>query len=250
MSCYWCNGEFLEGKLPVSPGDRGLTHGLGLFETILATDGQPVELARHLARMAAGAERLGWRLELEQVEGAMVELLGRRGLNTGRARLRLAVTAGTGDLRSLELGDDPRLWITAAPCPEPPESVSLWTSPFPRNERSPLAGLKCASYAENLFALDQARRSGADEALFYNTRGELCEAATANVFLVRDGCYATPPLSSGCLPGTMRARVMEQREVEERPLTAADLEAADEVFLSSATRGLVRVSAIDGKARA
>jgi branched-subunit amino acid aminotransferase/4-amino-4-deoxychorismate lyase len=124
----------------------------------------------------------------------------------------------------------------------------LVTSPFPRNERSPLAGLKCASYAENLIALDHARRAGADEALFYNTRGELCEAATANVFLVREGRIFTPPLASGCLPGTMRARVIERIAVEERDLTAADVEEADEVFLTSATRGVVRVAGVDGTA--
>jgi branched-subunit amino acid aminotransferase/4-amino-4-deoxychorismate lyase len=123
----------------------------------------------------------------------------------------------------------------------------LVTADFPRNERSPLSGIKCASYAENLIALDQARRAGADEALFFNTRGELCEAATANVFLVRDGNVLTPPLSSGCLPGTMRARVMARIAVKEQPLTAADLAAAEEVFVTSATRGVVPVVKWDGR---
>ena len=108
-------------------------------------------------------------------------------------------------------------------------------------------GIKCASYAENLVALDQARRAGADEALFYNTRGELCEAATANVFLVRDGEVLTPPLSSGCLPGTMRARVMARIPVKEQPLTAADVAAAEELFVTSATRGVVPVVKLDGR---
>lgn len=249
MSWIWCNGEFLKGPLAVSPADRGLTHGLGLFETLLALDGRPLALEWHLARMRAGAARLGLEAGTlgEEIGGVMAALLERTGLDRGRARLRLALSAGSGDLRMLARGQDALLWITAALCPPAPESVTLVSADFPRNERSPLAGLKCASYAENLVALDQARRAGADEVLFFNTRGELCEAATANVFLVRDGELLTPPLSSGCLPGTMRARVMARTAVEERPLTAADVAAAEELFLTSATRGVVPVVKLDGR---
>lgn len=247
VSWIWCNGEFLDSPLTVSPADRGLTNGLGLFETLLAIDGAPVDLARHLGRMKAGAAKLGWELPAAGMETVIAELLGRCGLESGRARVRIALTAGAGDLRSLSRGENSLLWITASTCAEPPDTMTLVTSPFPRNERSPLAGLKCASYAENLIALDHARRAGVDEALFFNTCGELCEAATANVFLVKDGRVMTPPLSSGCLPGTMRGRVMERFPVDEVALTDADLAAADEVFLTSATRGVVPVSSIDGR---
>jgi branched-chain amino acid aminotransferase len=250
VSWIWCNGAFLDGPLGVSPSDRGLTHGLGVFETLLALDGQPVALDLHLARMRDGAERLGLdagKLEDGDIGAAMTGLLERNGLAKGRARVRLALSAGAGDLRRLEAGSDGLLWITVAACPPPPESVTLVTADFPRNERSPLSGIKCASYAENLIALDQARRAGADEALFFNTRGELCEAATANVFLVRDGEVLTPPLSSGCLPGTMRAQVMARIAVKEQSLTAADVAAAEELFVTSATRGVVPVVRLDGR---
>jgi branched-chain amino acid aminotransferase len=252
VSWTWCNGEFLKGPLAVSPIDRGLTNGLGLFETLLAVDGKPVALELHLARMTAGAERLGWSFEGEEIEPAIAELLVRCGLERGRSRVRVAMTAGAGDLKSLERGPGSLLWITATPCPLPPASVTLATVPFPRNERSPLAGLKCASYAENLIALDHARRSGADEALFFNTRDELCEAASANVFVVVAGKVLTPPLSSGCLPGTMRAQVLDRCEelglpAEEVDLSLFDLVAADEVFITSSTRGVVPVDAIDGR---
>jgi branched-subunit amino acid aminotransferase/4-amino-4-deoxychorismate lyase len=236
--------------MALSPADRGLTHGLGVFETVLAVDGRPVALDLHLARMKDGAERLGLdagRLRDHEIEMAAARLLERTGLARGRARVRVALSAGSGDLRRLEPGPDALLWMTVAACPPPPESLTLVTAAFPRNERSPLAGIKCASYAENLIALDRARRAGADEALLFNTRGELCEAATANVFLVCDGKVLTPPLSSGCLPGTMRARVMARIPVTEQTLTEADLSKADEVFLTSATRGVVPVVKVDGR---
>lgn len=257
MSPIWCNGEFLEGPLAVSPADRGLTHGLGLFETLLAIDGQARVTGAHLERMKAGAERFGWDPEAvpeAAIKAAIPELLARCGLSAGRTRVRIAMTAGSGDLRSLEKGGDSLVWITAAAVKAAPESIRLVTAPFPRNEASPLAGLKCASYAENLIALDFAREHGVEEALFFNTRGELCEATTANVFLVRNGVVVTPPLSSGCLPGTMRAQVLQRCfemgiRAAEINLTAMDVKAAGEVFITSAVRGVVPVAEIDGKQR-
>ncbi|MCW1886654.1 aminotransferase class IV [Luteolibacter flavescens] len=249
MSWTWCNGDFFDGPLAVSPTDRGLTNGLGLFETVLAIGGSPLALDLHLARLNAGAARLGWEVDAGEIALAIPGLLDRCGLaqEGTRARVRIAITAGAGDLRDLARGVGALAWITAFASPVPPESLSLVTATFPRNERSPLAGLKCASYAENLFALDAARRAGADEPLFYNTRGDLCESATMNVFVVKDGVALTPPLSSGCLPGTMRERVICQIPVREADLTAEDITSADEVFLSSAIRGVVPVSAIDGR---
>jgi branched-chain amino acid aminotransferase len=254
VNWIWCDGEFRDGPLVVLPDDRGLTNGLGIFETLLALDGQPVALDLHMARLRSGAARLRWEtadLTCSRMESAITALLIRCGLTAGRARVRVAMTGGAGELPRLEQGTGALLWITAAMCPPPPPWMSLVTSPFPRNEKSPLSGIKCASYAENLIALDHARRAGADEALFFNTRSELCEAATANVFIVRDGEVLTPPLSSGCLPGTMRERVLGKCSelripARESHLTAADLATADEIFLTSATRGIVPVVELDG----
>jgi branched-chain amino acid aminotransferase len=254
VSWTWCNGEFIDGPLAVSPADRGLTHGLGVFDTLLAIDGRPVALEMHLERMRTGVERLGWLakdLRTVRMEEAIAGLLKREELENGRARVRIAMTAGPGDLRTLDRGRNPLVWITASVAPPPPESIALVTAPFPRNEASPLAGIKCASYAENLVALDYARRNAADEALFYNTKGELCEGTTSNVFLVKHGKVFTPPLSSGCLPGTMRARVIVRcRELGiplvEDVLTEADVKGAKEVFVTSSTRGVVAVRKVDG----
>ena len=254
MSWIWCDGDYLDGPLAISPVDRGLCHGLGLFETLLAVDGRPRALELHLARMRDGARRLRWDeswMSEETVGGAIRGLLERRQLDAGRARVRVAVSAGSGDLRSLEQGADARRWITADVAPPPPESMTLVTAPFPRDSASPLAGLKCASYALSLLALDHARRAGADEALMLDHRGRLCEAATANVFVVEGGRVLTPPLTAGCLPGTMRARVLAKcrelgMEAAEVDLTADQALAAGEMFLTSATRGVVPVAALDG----
>jgi branched-subunit amino acid aminotransferase/4-amino-4-deoxychorismate lyase len=106
--------------------------------------------------------------------------------------------------------------------------------------------VKTISLAESVWAYAEARAAGADEALVLNTAGELCEATTANLFVVRDGTAATPPLESGCLAGITRAHVLELGAVE-RMLTPADLEAAEEAFLTSSTREIQPLVAVDGR---
>ena len=81
--------------------------------------------------------------------------------------------------------------------------------PWTRNERSATAGLKTTSYAENVVALAHAKERGGIEAVFANTRGELCEGTGTNVFVVVDGELLTPPLESGCLAGITRELTLE-----------------------------------------
>ena len=248
MSQVWCNGQWLDGREhSVSFTDRGVMHGLGLFETMLAVDGRPVFAERHLERIGRACGRLGWSVEIPGVREIMEEILVRNDLAAGRAVIRLAVTGGSGPLDDLTSGGDRLVWMTARAAAPPCPGVAVNVSPWVRNERSPLAGMKCASYAENLVALDDARRAGFDETLFFNSAGCLCEGAASNVFLVENGGLHTPPLESGCLPGVTRGVVIELAEklgvsCNERHLVAADLARADEIFLTSSVRGPVGVS--------
>jgi branched-subunit amino acid aminotransferase/4-amino-4-deoxychorismate lyase len=247
MTQLWCNGQWLETRdLPVSPMDRGVMWALGLFETILVLDGVAIFAERHLARLAGGCERLGWQMEHEDLRAVMEELIERNGLTRGRARIRLAMTGGSGSANDLALGLDHVVWMTAVASAEPPMTTSMHLAPWVRNERSPLAGLKCASYAENLVALHHAARLGFEETLFLNTAGQLCEAATANVFLVKNGGLWTPSLASGCLPGITRSVVIELAgqlgvACQEAALSLEDLQESEELFLTSSIRGLMGV---------
>lgn len=256
MAVIWCNGEWNGGPLAVPATDRGFAQGLGLFETMLAVHGRLVWPDRHLARLHASCARLGWPappLDAAALAALAAELVGRNRLADGLARVRLGLTAGSGGLADLTQGADRLLWLGAAAVPAAAAAMAADISPWPRNERSPLAGLKCESYAENLLALDHARRRGFTETIFLNTAGQLCEAATANVFLARDGRLATPPLASGCLPGIGRDLVIGLAAsagipCAEQPLEPAELERADEIMLTSAIRGPVALARIAGRA--
>ena len=140
--------------------------------------------------------------------------------------------------------------VAAAPARPLPDHEAVVTVPWPKNERGATAGLKTISYAENVRALAFAHERGATEAVFANTRGELCEATGSNVWVVRDGVVCTPPATAGCLLGVTRALVLELGPsagvpVEERTLPLAALARADEAFLTSSTREIVAIAAVD-----
>lgn len=251
MTRLWCNEQWLDPlDFPVSPTDRGIMLGLGLFETILAIDGVPIQAGQHLERLRGSCKRLGWNMVIPDLEPTMVELIHKNDLATGRARLRLSISGGSGMVHSLAMGADSMMWMQAVGSADPPMATTAMLSPFLRNERSALVGLKCASYAECVVALDHAGRLGFEETLFLNTAGNLCEAATANVFLVKNGALYTPSLDSGCLPGITRETVIKIAArlgiaCVECDLKMSDLNAADEMFLTSSIRGVMAVSLFD-----
>jgi branched-chain amino acid aminotransferase len=130
-----------------------------------------------------------------------------------------------------------------------PPTASVVVVPWPRNERGALAGLKTTSYAENVVALARAQEEGADEALFGNTAGNLCEGTGTNVFVVVGDRLITPPLSSGCLAGVTRELLLEvDPAIIESDVPLTQLPSVDEAFLTSSTRDVMPISAIDGRA--
>jgi branched-subunit amino acid aminotransferase/4-amino-4-deoxychorismate lyase len=249
MTRYWRENKWHDADfLPMSPTDRGLTHGLGLFETILAIDGSPALLDRHLARMITSCDRLGWGNPLpKNLRAAIVHQLAVAKLDQGRARVRLAISAGSGQLACPSIGHDHLVWITVSRTEDPPASITLCKAPFIHPSHSFLSGMKSASYAGNLLALNHARQRGFDDALYFNDQIHICETTTSNIFGVMDNTLHYPPDDTGCLPGITRTLIIELAEknairTSATSLTESDLMTCDEVFITSAIRGAVRVA--------
>jgi branched-chain amino acid aminotransferase len=136
--------------------------------------------------------------------------------------------------------------IALGPPTEWGEAGDVVTVPWLRNERGALTGIKTTSYAENVRALAYAAERGGNEAIFANTRGDLCEGTGTNVFLVTGGELVTPPLSAGCLAGVTRGLVLEWFGAAERDVPVGELAAASEAFLTSTTRDVQPIRSVDG----
>lgn len=247
----WFGGRLRDPEEPiVRATDHGLTVGDGVFETCELAAGQPHALTRHLRRLERSALGLGLAPpDPDEVRAAVGAVAAEWG--EGMGRVRILWTAGPGPLGS-GAAWGPGTLVVSASAAALPRPVSVAVAPWVRNERSAVAGLKTTSYAENVRALAWAHEQGADEAILGNTRGELCEGTGTNVFLELDGVLATPPLASGCLAGVTRELVLEWAlaegvEIGERTLALEEIHRAPAVALTSATRGMVPVTAVDGR---
>jgi branched-chain amino acid aminotransferase len=243
----WVDGSLVdEAAATVSAFDHGLLTGDGVFETLKVYRGAPFAVRRHLERLGHSADGMGLSLPSPAVlRAAMKAVIDSGGLVDGR--LRITVTGGPAPLGSDRGQVGPTVIVAGGLLPAWPETTDVVVVPWPRNEHSPLAGLKTTSYGENVIALARATAAGAGEAIFGNLAGNLCEGTGSNVFCVVDGRLVTPPLSSGCLAGVTRGLILEQvADAVEADLPLAALATADEAFLTSTTREVQPIRAVDG----
>lgn len=244
----WLDGSVVEqDEARVSVFDHGLTVGDGVFETTKVVAGVPFALTRHLERLAASAAGLALdEPDDAAVRRAVAEALEANADRLGEPlRLRITLTGGTSPLGSERGAAGPTLVVALAPLTAWAPTAKAVVVPWVRNERSATAGLKTTSYADNVVSLAYARAAGGTEALFANTVGNLCEGTGSNVFVVLDGQAVTPPLTAGCLAGVTRALVLEWTDAVERDLPVDVLHEADEVFLTSSTRDVQGLHAVD-----
>lgn len=236
----------------VSVLDHGFTVADGVFETLKVTDGVAFALTRHVVRLQRSAAAMGLPAPDHQaVTDAVRETVDANAPLLGDlARLRITYTAGDAPLGSDRGETGPTLVVAVSAMKPWPESTAVITVPWPRNERSPLAGVKSTSYAENVLALARAHEHGAGEAVMPDTQGRLCEGTGSNVFVLIDGRLITPTLATGCLPGVTRELVLEWTDAVEEDLPFAALGEADEVFITSSTRDVQPVHRVDARSLA
>lgn len=226
MSLAWWNGRLLplEG-VRIDPADL---LGDGLFETLRVDEGRAGDVEAHLDRLLGSLTRVGIDPPAEDLAAAVASVA--ESAPRPVARMRIAVTPST-RLVSVAPYTPPAGPVSAVLLPEP----WIWS-------RSPLAGLKSLSYQANRLALRQA--GGAFEALLLNEQGRLVEGSRSNVILALPDGLFTPPVEDGCLPGTVRRRLLERGEIMERSLTPGDLQAAGRVLLTNSLIGVLEVDQV------
>ncbi|WP_326567024.1 aminodeoxychorismate lyase [Amycolatopsis rhabdoformis] len=257
---------FLDGTLAdpdaahLRVDDLGLLRGDGVFETILVADKQPRELRPHLDRLARSAAML----ELPAPDLAAFETAARAVIENwagGREiALKLVYTRGVdgdpaGTPTAFAIGMEIDEKVRRARV-EGVAAVTLERGFGPEvAERAPwlLLGAKTVSYAVNMAALREAARRGAQDVIFTAADGSVLEGPTSTVVLARERTLYTPPSTVGILPGTTQAALFRGAEkagwsVKVEPFSAADLTAADGVFLASSVRLVTRVHTLNGTA--
>lgn len=252
-AAVWVNGR--PGGV-LSPLERGLHYGDGLFETLACVGGQPRFLDLHLERLRTGCARLG--IEFPAPQELRREIL-EAAAAAGRSIVKVLLTRGpavargygtTGAERptrlTLRYGWEEEDQQLAA------EGVRVRTAALRLAENPVLAGLKHLNRLEQVLARREAGAAGFAEALMFSSGGRLISGIMSNVFLVADGTLRTPLLDRCGVAGIMRQVVLREAAragiaAVEAALEGADLARTSELFLTSAVIGLRPVRELDGR---
>ena len=207
----------------------GFDPGFELIETIRLERGEYPLLTYHLERLGASAHALGFSCDLTKISETLAAHAFSEATDVRRVRLSLA-HSGRWKIASSALPDEPVSLRYAVFAGEQLDASDYLlrhkTTARSRYDRA-LAGL--------------ADRPEVFDAIFLNTRGEICEGARSNIFIERGGKLLTPPLACGLLPGVMRRQLVESGGAVECILSRDDLLSAPAIYMTNALRGLIRV---------
>ncbi|MDP7004642.1 MAG: aminotransferase class IV [Phycisphaerales bacterium] len=263
----WMNGVFVEDKdAKVGVFDAGFQHGVGLFETLLARNGQVFRARQHMQRLAESAAmlRLTEQLQVDPLVEALQLTLKEN--EQKDARMRITVTGG--DLNMLQRtgnsqGGDPTIVIQTQPPTEYPEGfyengvmVSLASGRVNPYELG--AGHKTLNYWSKLLNLQLSAMQQCGEALWLTPSAHVAGGSVSNIFVVKDGSLLTPIARgeedendepSATLPGITRQSIIEIADglgigTRKSEISVDAVLSAEEVFLTNSSWGVLPVIGI------
>jgi len=259
MEKIFLNGSFVNlTRAKISIFDRGFLYGDGLFETMRAYSGEVFRLEDHLGRLFRSAKVIELSLPYSRRELRIIikRVLKINGLS--QAYIRLTLSRGVSEpgliskpQRSATLAIVAREFKPLSPS----EYRKGWRAivvKIRQNQASPLSRLKSLNFLNNILARKEAQSKRADEAILLNTLGEVSEASTSNIFLVKKGIIITPSEESGLLPGITRGVVLELvlnlgLKAYSRRVSLDDLMGAEEAFLTNSLIEIMPLVEIDGR---
>jgi len=242
----------------VSVFDHGFLFGEGVYEVLRTYGREPFLFERHAERLRSSAHRIALDIPLSDADllARIRETVAAAQL-TGEAYIRVLVTRGVGEIvYDPAACPHPSTVVIVKPHAQPPaevyeRGVMIALVPVVRNHPGSVnPRIKSNNLLNNALAMQQAYARGGYEALMRNHRDEICECAQSNVFLVTNGCVRTPALDAGLLAGVTRAFVLELARslglhAREETIQEEDLASADELFITSTTKEIVPVVAVD-----
>ena len=197
-----------------------IQENLELIETFMwdPEKGAP-DIDLHLERMCKSAANLKFKFEISEIKQKIVKI-------KSQSRLRCRLT----------LRFDGKINLTTAPLTPNSKNWILSLSETILNSSDPWLLHKSSNRA--LYDAERAKLpDGIDEFIYLNERNEVCEGTITNIFVKKAGQWLTPPLSSGCLPGVLRRKKIEDGSCKVKIITFSDLHNAEKIIVGNALRG-------------
>jgi len=260
MSTVFLNGDYLPmEEARISPMDRGFLFGDGIYEVLPSYQGRMIGFDLHMTRMNNGMASIGIELGWDNARWRELcdTLINANG--GGNLALYLQVSRGADTRRFHAYPENVTPTVFAFTFEIPAEPVAdksrvAYRVVTDRDLRWERCHIKSTALLGNVLHFQQGYQQGADETLLFNERDELTEASACNAYIVKNGVVITPPLDNHKLPGITRYILLDllrkdgRIPVEERVVTKDEVYNADEVWVTSSSKEVVPVIAVDGKA--
>lgn len=256
MTSIILNGNLLPSDLPcIHAGDRGLTLGHGLFETILVKKNTLPAIEYHWQRLVTSAPIIGIELPFtrEKLESMIFQLITKNELQNNIAGARVTITHGTSErgIWPLQLPSPNFLISVFAFNAILSEKFTATVVSIRKNEHSPISMVKSLSYLDNILAKKEALDLGFDEGILLNTSLSVADGCISNVFIVKNNVLFTPLISDGALPGVMRSILLnefkKELNIQEKNISLEELMNADEIFMTNALMGIKSLTKIGNR---
>nr|WP_255345254.1 aminotransferase class IV [Bacteriovorax sp. DB6_IX] len=233
--------------------DRGFLFGDSVYEVTEAISNRPIFMDEHLERLWQSANKIHMPIAFTKSKIMAEVKKTLEVLNVKRAYIRIIITRGEGEITldpqaasqnnlviiTKELSENPKWWYK--------DGVEIIIADTKRTSVDSMdPSVKSGNYLNNILAYNEAVKEGAFDAVMLNHDGHVTEGTTSNIWIVKDQILVTPPLKAGLLGGITRAKIIElckseNIQIEQRNITAQELQDADESFLTSQTRRIVPV---------
>jgi branched-chain amino acid aminotransferase len=251
----YVNGIFIDNEQPsILASDRGFLLGDGIFTTLKTVGTHLVHFSAHYQRLSHNAQFI--KLPFNYTEGGLNQICQKlieiNDLANDVLVIRISLTRGKSQ-RGIDIPDicHPTIVISAAKSSLiPAQPISLLLSSFTRNECSPIISIKAPNYLESILARQEAKDLLFNDGLLSNTKGNICETSTANIFFFRDGRLYTPQKSDGILPGVTRKFVISLAEsagleVLQNTISKNDIHTFEQCFITNCAVGIQEVNKIN-----
>lgn len=251
------NGQIIDDKeIPVDFWrNRAYYYGDAFFESIRVHKGEIQLLDLHFERILKACQtfQIIPSFNIEQLQSQLIELVKKSNLQEARIRLQITRTAdgfyNISNQSSIYLAEISPLSFDTKHLLAPKKLV-VYNLDKKEIQRS------AAFKTGQVFALAQAgifaSKNNADDAIILNSKNDVIETTTANIYIVQNNTIYTPPQNSGCVNGVFRTYILKNKKnlpfrIEEKKILIEDLFSADEVFVSNAIAGIQSISKIDEK---
>lgn len=246
MSIVYYNSEFIRKKrLILKSSNRAFNYGDSFFETIKIINYKPFNFSAHFlrCRLACNILKFEFNTSVDNFIEPVLNLIEKNNIKNGSVKIHIS---RRGDGKYLPSSLSTNILITAEKGNQfhQNSSISLCVFNEEAKTKGKLSNIKSSNALVSILAAIYAKKSYCENAILLNTDNNVIETTNSNIFILKSNKLYTPPITDGCVDGTMRKWILQEEKVIEKSLLISDINQADEVFLSNATKGITPVKIV------